>query len=71
MVVFLLHRCNRSSQHHSSRAGRVLRLCCDATDNGSAVFLPQAWEITGKGFDQGNPRDGSSALSASLFLKLP
>lgn len=68
MVVFLLHR---SSQHHSSRAGRVLRLCCDAADNGSAVFLPQGWGITGKGFDEGNPRDGSSALSASLFLKLP
>lgn len=38
-------------------------------DNGSAVLHAQGWEITGKGFDQGNPRDGLNSFSAFLFLK--
>lgn len=31
MAVFLLHCCNRSSQHCSGRAGPALRLCYLAT----------------------------------------
>ena len=68
MAVFLLH-C--SSQHNSSSGAVGWPSCHRYPDKGSAVFPAQGWGVTGKGFDQGNPKDGPSALSASLFLEVP
>lgn len=74
MVIWLFssYTTGTSPQHHSSRDGRVLWVCYHATatpGNGSAVFLPQGF--ADNDFGKENPRGNASALTASLFLKVP